>query len=121
MSLNHEIQNADGLGWRWEKATSSLSVLFEVADGCDLTDGTKGPAGIKMVVGGVITRLPSPESITTLIKAFILEGVKVTGDGPALIAGSRLTPITWQKYLDEYADDDGADSSGVGTGAPVPS
>lgn len=86
------IQNADGLGWRWEKADGSLSVLFKV-------EGEES-AGARVKIAAGIVELPPIEKIEKTIALFQKEGFAEAG-----ILGNKLTPITWATYLEEFGGD----------------
>lgn len=92
----YALQNADGLGWRFEQdgqGNGSISVLFEFKDGEDTH-------GIRLKISGGLKEVPTMEHIEALIEAVQKEGFN---DGA--IAGDQLTPITWATYLEEYGGD----------------
>ncbi len=90
-----------GLGVRIIPDRRRVELLFEAADMCDPDeDGTRAPAFFSIEYSLVESAVFKPlEEYEARARRIAKSGIKAYG-----IAPGQLTPITWQYYLDNYAD-----------------
>jgi hypothetical protein len=93
-----KTSQAEGLGWHYDQETKTLCLIFEVAGIGRADDDTPCPGGIKLSMENLPPGLPSEKAIATLIQAMLKDGLP-----DAYVEGKDLTPITWKKYVEEYA------------------
>ena len=87
-----------GLGWRWNEATKSLWMLFEVDGLAEDEHGNPCAAGVKVKIGPAKVR-PDAAKCDAAVAEMARNGV------PGC-EGLKTMPITWAKYVEEGYDDE---------------
>lgn len=98
--MKSENLEMSGLGWRYVESQNAIHLLFE-AKGLSVDDetGERSPAGVKVAIKSkqpltLVDKNAFVEKCDALIKTIMAEGFE--GIPPEL-----LTPLTWQKYVEE--------------------